>query len=112
MPDSWAKEDVAYPFHPLFPPCAIVRADNLHDGSRHLTLRDGDHCTVAIPAWMIDLDETAITIVDLPRISIARLLGLIELSGSNQASSPRRPSSEGEANDEARKQCAACSRWH
>src|ERR1700758_5002822 len=67
---------VAYPFHPLFGRSAIVVADQLHNGSRHLTLRAGNEPSFLVPAWMVDRSAAAVKIVDVPRLSIARLLDL------------------------------------
>ncbi|MCU4161934.1 Y4bD/Y4pK family protein [Acidiphilium sp. AL] len=68
--------EVAYPFHPLFQRPAIVVADQLHNGSRHLTLRSGEGPSFLVPAWMIDPKAASVKIVDTPCISIARLLDL------------------------------------
>jgi len=57
---------VAYPFHPLFGRPAIVVADQLHNGSRHLTLRSGDEPSFLVPAWMVDPSAAAVKIVDVP----------------------------------------------
>jgi hypothetical protein len=68
--------EVAYPFHPLFGRPAIVVADQLHNGSRHLTLRIDDEPSFLVPAWMLDPQAAAIKIVEVPHLSIARLLDL------------------------------------
>jgi DNA topoisomerase-3 len=68
--------EVLYPFHPLCRRPAIVAADQLHNGSRHLTLRSADGASFLIPAWMIDPQAASVKIVDIPCNSIARLLDL------------------------------------
>jgi hypothetical protein len=52
---SLGKEvEVSYPFHPLFQHSAVVVADQLRNGSRHLTLRAREGATFLVPAWMLD----------------------------------------------------------
>ena len=68
--------EVAYPFHPLFGRPAIVVADQLHNGGRHLTLRVDDEPSFLVPAWMVDPEAASIKIVDVPRLSVVRLLDL------------------------------------
>jgi len=66
-----SEVEVAYPFHPLFGRPAIVVADQLHNGSRHLTLRIGDQPSFLVPAWMVDPDTASVKVVQVPRLSIA-----------------------------------------
>ena len=68
--------EVAYPFHPLFGRLGIVVADQLHNGSRHLTLRVGEEPSFLVPAWMVDPEAASVKIVEVPRLSIPRLLDL------------------------------------
>ena len=68
--------EVAYPFHPLFRRSAIVIGDQLHNGTRHLTLRSGEGPSFLVPAWMADPEAASVKIVDAPCLSIARLLDL------------------------------------
>jgi hypothetical protein len=68
--------EVAYPFHPLFGRAAIVVADQLHNGSRHLTLRSGEEPSFLVPAWMLDPQAASVKIVDVPRLSVNRLVDL------------------------------------
>src|SRR5207248_11069958 len=75
-----------YPFHPLFGRPAIVVADQLHNGTRHLTLRSGDGPSFLIPAWMVDPAAASVKIVDVPRLSVARLLDLRAFLDSGVAS--------------------------
>ena len=65
--------EVLYPFHPLYRRPAIVVANQLHNGSRHLTLRSADGASFLVPAWMIDPEAASVKIVGIPCISIARL---------------------------------------
>ena len=51
-------------------------ADQLHNGSRHLTLRSGDGPSFLVPAWMIDPAAASISIIDVPRLSLACLVEL------------------------------------
>jgi hypothetical protein len=44
--------EVLYPFHPLCGRPATVVADQLHNGSRHLTLRSAEGASFLIPAWI------------------------------------------------------------
>jgi hypothetical protein len=53
-----------------------VVADQLHNGSRHLTLRVGEEPSFLVPAWMVDPEAASVKVVEIPRISIARLLDL------------------------------------
>jgi Family of unknown function (DUF5372) len=85
MPGVWGKK-VSYPFHPLFRQPAIIVADQLHNGSRHLTLRYREGSSFLIPAWMVDCEAASVKIVDVPCISIARLLDLRAFLDSGLAS--------------------------
>jgi hypothetical protein len=60
----------------LFRRPAIVVADQLHNGNRHLTLRVGEEPSFLVPAWMVDPGAAAVNVVDAPRLLIARLLDL------------------------------------
>ena len=93
--------EVAYPFHPLFRQRVIVTADQLHDGSRHLTLRGGDDRTFLVPAWMIDPEAASIKIVDVPCLSVARLLELRAFLDSGLGSASGREAPQGAVNGEA-----------
>ena len=62
--------EVTYPFHRLFRQRVIVTADQVHEGTRHLTVRGGDDRTFLVPAWMIDPDVAFIKIVDVPCLSV------------------------------------------
>jgi hypothetical protein len=66
--------EVAYPFHPLYRRPAIVVADQLHNGSRHLTLRVDEGPSFLVPAWMVDPEAGSVKIVHVPRLSVSRLL--------------------------------------
>ena len=99
--------EVAYPFHPLFRQRVIVTADQLHDGSRHLTLRGRDGRTFLVPAWMIDPQAAPIKIVDVPCLSIPRLLELRAFLDSGLGSAPGREAPQGGTNGEALDQRAA-----
>jgi hypothetical protein len=63
-----------------------VVADQLHNGSRHLTLRSGDGLSFLVPAWMVDPVAASVKIVDVPRLSVARLLDLRAFLDSGVAS--------------------------
>jgi len=93
--------EVAYPFHPLFRQRVIVVADQLHEGNRHLTLRGGDDCTFLVPAWMIDPEAASIKIVDVPCLSVARLLELRAFLDSGLGSTSGREAPQGGVNGEA-----------
>jgi hypothetical protein len=41
-----------------------------------LTLRIGDQPSFLVPAWMVDPDTASVKIVQVPRLSIERLLDL------------------------------------
>src|SRR4051795_9107888 len=98
--------EVAYPFHPLFGRPAIVVADQLHNGSRHLTLRIDDEPSFLVPAWMLDPQAAAIKIVEVPHLSIARLLDLRAFLDAVLASPPGQAILGGEADDQAWGECA------
>jgi hypothetical protein len=51
-----------------------VVADQFHNGSRHLTLRSGAGPSFLVPAWMLDPAAASVKIVDVPILSVARLL--------------------------------------
>src|SRR5262249_14249979 len=57
----------------------------LHNGSRHLTLRSQEGLSFLVPAWMVDREAASVKIVDTPCISIARLLDLLALLDSSLA---------------------------
>jgi hypothetical protein len=78
--------EVGYAFHPLFGRPAIVVADQLHNGNRHLTPRSGDGPSFLVPAWMVDPAAASFKIVDVPRLSVARLLDLRAFLDSGVAS--------------------------
>src|ERR1700758_3280983 len=92
---------VAYAFHPLFGRPAIVVADQLHNGSRHLTLRSGDEPSFLVPAWMVDPSAAAVKIVDVPCLSVARLLDLRRFLDSRVACALGETVPEGGIDDEA-----------
>ena len=97
--------EVAYPFHPLFGRPAIVVADQLHNGSRHLTLRIDDEPTFLVPAWMVDPEAAAIKIVEVPHLSIVRLLDLRAFLDVVLACGPRQEILGEEADDQAWGEC-------
>jgi hypothetical protein len=99
--------EVAYPFHPLFRQPAIVVADQLHNGSRHLTLRSGDGPSFLVPAWMIDPAAASIKIVDVPRLSLARLVELRAFLDLGLASAVGNEIPEGGGDGEARDEYAS-----
>ena len=68
--------EVSYPFHPLSGQTAIVVADQIHDGCRHLNLRSEDGASFLVPAWMTQAEAASVKIVDAPCLSLARLLEL------------------------------------
>src|SRR5271169_1014391 len=68
--------EVSYPFHPLCGQMSLVVADQLHDGSRHLTLRSQDGSTFLVPIWMTEAEASSVKIIDAPCLSLARLLEL------------------------------------
>jgi hypothetical protein len=80
--------EVAYPFHPLFGRPAIVIADQLHNGSRRLTILCGEEPSFLVPAWMVDLEAASVKIVEAPRLSIARLLDMRAFMDSVLACDP------------------------
>ena len=98
--------EVAFPFHPLFRQRVIVTAGQLHDGSRHLTLRGADDRTFLVAAWMIDPEAASIKIVDVPCQSLARLVELRAFLDSGLGSGPGRDGPEGGGNGEASEQRA------
>jgi hypothetical protein len=99
--------EVAYPFHPLFRQTAIVVADQLHNGSRHLTLRSGDGPSFLVPAWMIDPAAASIKIVDVPCLSLARLVELRAFLDLGLASAVGNDTLKGGADGEARGEYAS-----
>ena len=99
--------EVAYPFHPLFRRPAIVVADQLHNGSQHLTLRVGDEPSFLVPAWMADPEVASVEIVEVPRLSIARLLDLRVLLDSVLACGPGKEILGGEADGQVLVECTA-----
>jgi hypothetical protein len=91
---------VYYPFHPLFGRSAVVVADQLHNGVRHLTLSADAESSFLVPAWMIEPDAASIKIVDLPRLSVVRLLELKAFLDSGLTSAPQEVDPEGGADDQ------------
>jgi hypothetical protein len=80
----------------------MVAADQLHNGSRHLTLRSTDGASFLIPAWMINPEASSVKIVDVPCISIARLLNLRAFLESGLAFGPNEHIPKGGFDDERR----------
>jgi hypothetical protein len=80
----------------------MVVADQLHNGSRHLTLRSAEGASFLIPAWMIDPEAASVKIVDVPCISIARLLDLRAFLDSGLAFGPGERIPEGGFDGEPR----------
>jgi hypothetical protein len=54
----------------------MVVADQIHDGSRHLTLRSEDGASFLVPAWMTQEWASSVQIIDAPCLSLGRLLEL------------------------------------
>ena len=67
---------VFYPFHPLFEKPAMVVADRMHGGARHLTLQTEQGNSFLVPEWMTQSDAAAVKVVEDPRISVAQLRAL------------------------------------
>ena len=78
---------VAYPFHPLFGKPAIVVADQMHGGVRHLTLRPEGGESFLVPEWMTQADAAAAKVVEVPCISVVQLRALRAFLDSILASS-------------------------
>jgi hypothetical protein len=74
MPSVWDAIEVCYPFHPLCGRMSLVVADQLHDGSHHLTLRSQDGSSFLVPTWTTEAEASSVKIVDTPCLSLARHL--------------------------------------
>ncbi len=79
--------EVTYRFHPLCGSMAVVVCDQIHNGTRHLTLRVAGGATSLVPAWMTGSAGAAFQVVERPRLPFDRLLELRALVDSLLASS-------------------------
>jgi hypothetical protein len=91
----------------LFRRPAIVVADQLHNGSRHLTLRSGEGPSFLVPAWMVDPEAASVKIVDVPCLSVARLLDLRAFLDSGSICGLGEEITKGDADGEALDERAA-----
>ncbi len=73
---------VAYLFHPLFRKLALVAADQMHLGARHLTLRSEEGESFLVPEWMTQSNAATVKVVDVPCIFFTQLLALRALLDS------------------------------
>src|SRR5579863_8677371 len=67
---------VSYRFHPLFEKTAVVVADRMHGGARHLTLHTEQGDSFLVPEWMTHSDAAAIKVIEAPCISVVQLRAL------------------------------------
>ena len=81
-------------------------ADQLHNGSRHLTLSVGEEPSFLVPAWMVDPEAASVKIIEVPRLSIARLFDLRAFLDSVLACGLGNEILGGEADGQALLECA------
>ncbi len=70
---------VEYPFHPLYGKRIIVNRRTVHGGLVHFASEGPDGCRALLPAWMTEPGAAALSVVEMPRLSLDALRELSSL---------------------------------
>ena len=79
---------VRYPFHPLTGQSFVALGRYEHYGALHVLVRGMAGATYLLPAWMTTAAAGAVEVVEIPRLSVDRLLALRELLDRIATTSP------------------------